>query len=257
MHFQDKGPYGRVVHLQPIDWSTGWPIMGNNGTPYEKFRKPKSDSKTIVNPQESDEFNSPMMGLQWQWHANYKDVYGMPTSLGVFRIYNNKSNQTIWHTPNLLLQKTPADKFTATAKLRLTAKNENQSGGIIMMGLDYSALVVKRVGDKFQLQQITCKNADKDAAENVKVIATLDATAKDKIDYQPAIYEDIYMRMNVNEGKCQFAWSSDGKKFHEAGDVFTMKEGKWIGAKIGFVSKEPEGKNNRGWIDVDWFRVTK
>jgi hypothetical protein len=38
-------------------------------------------------------------------------------------------------------------------------------GGIIMMGLDYSALVVKRVGDKFQLQQITCKNADKDAAE--------------------------------------------------------------------------------------------
>jgi beta-xylosidase len=99
MHFQDKGAYGRVVHLQPIDWSTGWPIMGNNGTPYEKFRKPKSDSKTIVNPQESDEFNSPIMGQQWQWHANYKDVYGMPTSLGVFRIYNNKSNQTIWHIP--------------------------------------------------------------------------------------------------------------------------------------------------------------
>ena len=257
MHFQDKGPYGRVVHLQPIDWSTGWPIMGNNGTPYEKFRKPKSDSKTIVNPQESDEFNSPMMGLQWQWHANYKDVYGMPTSLGVFRIYNNKSNQTIWHTPNLLLQKTPADNFTATAKLRLTAKNENQMGGIIMMGLDYSALVVKRVGNKFQLQQITCKNADKDTAEEVKVIATLDATAKDKIDYQPAIHEDIYMRMKVNKGKCQFSWSTDGNKFHEAGDVFAMKEGKWIGAKIGFVSKEPEGKNNRGWIDVDWFRVTK
>jgi beta-xylosidase len=257
MHFQDKGPYGRVVHLQPIDWSTGWPIMGNNGTPYEKFRKPKSDSKTIVNPQESDEFNSPMMGLQWQWHANYKDVYGMPTSLGVFRIYNNKSNQTIWHTPNLLLQKTPADNFTATAKLRLTAKNENQMGGIIMMGLDYSALVVKRVGNKFQLQQITCKNADKDTAEEVKVIATLDATAKDKIDYQPAIHEDIYMRMKVNKGKCQFSWSTGGNKFHEAGDVFAMKEGKWIGAKIGFVSKEPEGKNNHGWIDVDWFRVTK
>jgi beta-xylosidase len=126
-----------------------------------------------------------------------------------------------------------------------------------MMGLDYSALVVKRVGNKFQLQQITCKNADKETAEDCKIIATLDATAKDKIDYQPAIHEDIYMRMNVNAGKCQFAWSSDGKTFHDVGNIFTMKEGKWIGAKIGFVSKEPEGKNNRGWIDVDWFRVTK
>ena len=28
LHFQDKEAYGRVVHLNPVDWSTGWPIMG-------------------------------------------------------------------------------------------------------------------------------------------------------------------------------------------------------------------------------------
>ncbi len=257
LHFQDKGAYGRVVHLQPVNWATGWPVMGNNGTPYEKYRKPKSNSKTIVNPAESDEFNSPTMGLQWQWHANYNQVFGMPTSMGVFRIYNHKSDETIWHTPNLLLQKTPTDNFTATAKIRLTAKSENQMGGIIMMGLDYSALVVKRIGDKFQLQQITCKKADKDGKENVNVIAELEATSKDKIDYQPAIHEDIYMRMTVKDGTCRFSYSTNGKSYKNAGDLFTMREGKWIGAKIGFVSKEPAGKNNRGWIDADWFRVTK
>ena len=32
--------------------------MGNAGEPYWKFRKPKSDSKTIVNPVETDEFDS-------------------------------------------------------------------------------------------------------------------------------------------------------------------------------------------------------
>lgn len=58
IHFQDKGPYGRVCHLQPVDWSSGWPVMGNAGEPYWKFRKPKSDSKTIVNPVETDEFDS-------------------------------------------------------------------------------------------------------------------------------------------------------------------------------------------------------
>ena len=33
LHFQDKGAYGRVVWLQPVDWSSGWPIMGDKGEP--------------------------------------------------------------------------------------------------------------------------------------------------------------------------------------------------------------------------------
>ena len=80
MHFQDKGPYGRVVHLQPVDWSSGWPIMGKNGEPVMSYRKPKAAPTIVVNPQESDEFNTPTLGLQWQWQADYDQYYGMPTS---------------------------------------------------------------------------------------------------------------------------------------------------------------------------------
>src|SRR4051812_17739323 len=28
MHFQDAGPYGRVVHLQPVRWENDWPLIG-------------------------------------------------------------------------------------------------------------------------------------------------------------------------------------------------------------------------------------
>lgn len=263
MHFQDKGPYGRVVHLQPVTWKDNWPVMGRVpkkgycGEPYTTYRKPKSASTTIVNPAESDEFNAPRLGLQWQWHANYDQAFGMPTSLGSMRLYTWKSNETIWHTPNLLLQKTPADKFTATTKLKLISKAENQMGGIIMMGLDYSALVVRRVGDGFQLQQITCKDADRGGKEEVKVLAHLKKTGQDENDYQFAIHEEIYMRMTVDNGLVRFAYSTDGKRFQPVGSTFTMREGKWIGAKMGFIAQEPAGKTNRGWIDVDWFRVTK
>ena len=100
-----------------------------------------------------------------------------------------------------MLQKTPADRFTVTTKLRLTAKAEGQTGGLIMMGLDYSALVVKRVGDTFQLLQITCHQADKGTPQEEKLIATLEPTAKDNIDYKPAIHEDIYLRLTVNDSK--------------------------------------------------------
>lgn len=125
------------------------------------------------------------------------------------------------------------------------------------MGLDYSALVVKRVGDEFQLQQITCRQADKGKPESVNVIAKLKPTSVDDIDYQPAIHEEIYLRMMVDNGICNFAYSLNGKKYKAVGESFKMREGKWIGAKMGFVAAEPAGKANKGWIDIDWFHVTK
>jgi beta-xylosidase len=158
--------------------------------------------------------------------------------------------------PNLLLQKTPADKFTATTKIRFTSKAEGQMGGLIMMGLDYSALVVKRVGKQFQLLQLTCKAADKGKPQTEQLIATLKPTAEDKIDYKPGIHMDIYLRLNVEHSKLNFAYSLDGKKFKPCGSEFQMREGKWIGAKFGYVSVDSNPKSDRGNLDADWIRIT-
>ncbi|WP_289066478.1 glycoside hydrolase 43 family protein [Prevotella pectinovora] len=267
LHFQDKEAYGRVVHLQPVTWKDNWPVTGVDkdgdycGEPVTTYRKPKTSGKVqVVNPAESDEFSDTRLGLQWQWHANYNETFGMPTAFGSYRVYTHKVSekfQNLWEVPNLLLQKTPSDKFTATTKIRFTSKDQNQTGGLLMMGLDYSGLVVKRVGNDFQLLQISCKSADKGKPQTEQLIATLKPTAVDQIDYQPGTHIDIYMRMSVNDGKMHFSYSLDGKKYTKCGTEFTMREGKWIGAKIGFVAYEPGQKTNRGWIDADWFRVTR
>ncbi|MBP3213050.1 MAG: glycoside hydrolase 43 family protein [Prevotella sp.] len=263
LHFQDKGPYGRVVHLQPVDWSSGWPVMGKKGEPVLTYRKPKTTTTVpVANPVESDEFNEPRLGLQWQWQADYDQYYGMPTADGHFRLFtwklpNTPKPDNMWLVPNMLLQKIPADSFTATTKLRLAAKAEHQRGGIIMMGLSYSALVVERVGEEFLLKQLTCLDADKGQAEQAQVIATLKPTDRDKIPYHPALYLDIQLRMTVSDGLVNFAYSRDGKSFRPAGTAFKMREGKWIGAKIGLVAVEDNEKSDSGLLDVDWFRVAK
>ena len=260
LHFQDKEAYGRVVHLQPVDWSTGWPIMGHKGEPVVTHKKPQSSSNVIVNPVESDEFDTPTMGKQWQWHANYDEKFGMPTAFGTFRIYTYKLSEnwkSFWEIPNLLLQKTPADKFTVTTKLRMTSKADGQFGGLVMMGLNYSALVVRRMGDQFQLVQMTCMAADKGKQQTEEVLATLAPTAADKIAYKPGIHEDIYLRLYVDNSKLRFAYSLNGKKFKDCGTEFQMKEGKWIGAKFGFVAAETNAKADRGWVEADWIRITK
>ena len=294
IHFQDKEAYGRVVHLNPVDWSTGWPIMGKKGEPVTTYLKPKSSmvqgvqgSKntnqlsivnsqlSINNPQEDDEFNSSTLGKQWEWHANYDEKFGTATAFGTYRIYTYKLSdgwKNFWEVPNMLLQKTPADEFTVTTKVRFTSKADGQFGGLIMMGLDYSALVVKRVGKEFQLVQMTCKQADKGNPQKETVLATLKPTAEDKIDYKPGVHEDIYLRLQVTlpdaaklknkggfEGKpvVRFSYSLNGKNFTDCGEEFQMRQGKWIGAKFGFISAETNAKVDRGWIEADWIHITR
>ncbi|MBQ8712513.1 MAG: glycoside hydrolase 43 family protein [Prevotella sp.] len=261
LHFNDKGPYGRVIFLQPVDWSSGWPIMGNHGEPVMSYRKPRTaQPAAIMNPQESDEFNDGQLGLQWQWHANYQQTFGMPTADGCYRLYTadlSSNYVNLWEAPNLLLQKLPAPQFTATTKIRLASKEDEQYGGLIMMGRDYSALVVQRMGDHLLLQRHTCIGADADRPETVTTLATLQPTERDTIPYAPAIYLDIYLRAQVKDGQCRFFYSMDGKKYQPAGDAFAIKQGKWIGAKIGLLAECRNRKASRGWIDVDWFRITK
>ena len=270
VHFQDKEAYGRVVHLNPVDWSTGWPVMGKKGEPVTTYKKPQSSSSVIVNPVESDEFNAPVIGKQWEWHANYDEKFGVPTAFGTMRIYTYKLSdgwKNFWEVPNLFLQKTPADEFTVTAKLRFTSKADGQMGGVIMMGHNYQALVVKRVGKEFQLLILSCQDADRGKAHQEELVATLKPTAEDKIDYKPGIHEDIYLQLKVRNAeagqahggnpKVSFAWSQNGKKFKDCGSEYQMKQGKWIGAKFGFVSVETNPKVDRGWLDADWIRVTK
>lgn len=257
LHFNDKGAYGRVVYLQPVDWSSGWPMMGDNGEPYNKYRKPKSSSSIIATPQESDEFDGGQMGLQWQWHANYRQEFGMLTADGCMRLYTHDLEGTLWDAPNLLLQKTTAPRFTATAKVRFASKEDGQYGGLVMMGRDYSALVICREGDGFLLQRHTCIGADEGKAETPATIATLSPTDRDTIPYAPAIYMDMYLRMTVSDGQCSYSYSTDGRHFRTAGDVFAMREGKWIGAKFGFVAEGVQRRASRGWLDIDWIRITK
>lgn len=268
MHFQDKGPYGRVVHLQPVDWSTGWPAMGEVkkgktcGTPYSRYKKPNvGKACPIANPAESDEFNTTVLGRQWQWPANYDQRWGQPTPYGYFRLYTHKLSSdfvSLWEAPNMLLQKTPADEFMATTKLRFAGKKDGQYCGLIMMGYDYSALVVRRQGKEFQIVQLTCHKADKGGKQTEKIIATMKPTDEDKIDYDHAIYMDIYLRLIVHKGaKMTFAYSLNGKKYTACGEEFQIREGKWIGAKFGFVAEEPAGKGITGFANIDWIRVEK
>lgn len=269
LHFQDKGAYGRITHLQPVTWKDGWPVMGINdkdycGEPVLSYKKPNIGQTTVIStPQESDEFNSSKLGLQWSWHANPQQTWGYGSANGYFRLYgqyypDNFSN--FWDIPNLLMQKLSAPEFTATMKATVVLQNTGDKAGLILMGWDYSYIALIKTDTGYDLEQIICKDAeDKYSEEEIQRINLSAAKPRISYNYKTRLeYLDFYYRLSMKDGgTCIFSYSLDGKKFQEIGKLFHARQGKWIGAKMGMFILNKENRSLKSWMDVDWFRVTK
>lgn len=256
LNFQDLGPYGRVLHLNPMKWVADWPVIGTDtdgdgtGEPVRTYQKPNV-GKTYprMTPPESDEFNTPELGLQWQWHANYQTFWGFPSGyLGFFRlncIPRPDGALNLWDIPNLLLQKFPAPEFKATAKLTFHARTNGEEVRLVVMGIDYGSLSLKRENGKLELQAVTCLKAEKGGKEEITGTRPVDT-------------DTVYLRVTVQKGaECAFSYSTDGANYRPLGKLFTVREGRWIGAKVGFVALREGMTNDAGTVDIDWFRVEK
>ena len=260
-HFQDKEAYGGVVHLQPMKWVDGWPVIGVDkdgdgcGSPVYSYKKPNvGKTYSIETPAESDEFDSLELGLQWQWQANPKPIwYFCDGGNSLLRLYSyyTENQVNLWDVPNLLLQKFPTEDFTVTTKVSFapSSKYTGERTGLVVMGADYAVLAIENRADGLILVQNVCRKADKKGKEEENASVKLSDNT-------------LFLRVKVKkdsekEAICSFSYSVDGKKFISLGENFTAKPGKWIGAKVGLFITRPKAVNDGGWVDIDWFRVTK
>lgn len=303
LHFQDKDAYGRVVHLQPMAWTEeGWPVIGADkdgdgvGEPVTRYRKPALKSSGTFQPAESDDFTGLELGLQWQWQGvpspywYYIDPSAKESGSagkGTLRLYSSDQAEgwrNLGDSPNLLLQKTPADGFTVTAKARFIPnpqlKEKGEFCGIVLMGQDYATIRLTDTEEGIMLQYIECKDALKGKQENILSSIRIDSSPLPmpysnkymsltvppvkSLEYTAA---DAYFRMKVSprerEGNvpdltARFWYSTDGKKWIELTDeAFIGRPGKWIGAKFGFYCNRLAAKNDSGWMQVDWVKITE
>ena len=256
-HFQDKGAYGRIVHLQPMVWKdNGFPIIGIDkdndgiGEPVLEYRKPKiSGNYPKQTPAESDEFSTKELGLQWQWHANPQDWWSFSDAqkgiLTLFSVPIPDNYKNLWDVPNLLLQKFPSDKFTSTVKFSFKPDERfvGERAGLLVMGMDYAMLSIEKTKEGFTISQDECIGADKGKTE----------VKNETISVRQS---DVFFRVNVGtEAMCSFSYSLDGKKFIKIGKPFKAREGKWIGAKMGVFCSRPISNNDGGRMEIDWFRI--
>jgi beta-xylosidase len=253
LHFQDREAYGRIVHLQPVEWRNEWPEMGvaKNGKrePVLSAQKPQTPvAYPFENPVESDEFDQAKIGLQWQWNANPKDPWAMASNAGFLRLYAiplPSAYSNFWDVPNLLLQKFPAEEFSATTKLTFSSTAGNEKTGLIVMGLDYSYISLSKTATGYKISQTVCRDADKKTPERIVAETAFEESS-------------VYLRVSVGkQAVCRFSYSTDGKNFLLLGESFKARQGKWIGAKVGLFAANDSERGNLGYADFDWFRIEK
>ncbi len=256
IHFQDKGAYGRIAHLQPMQWKNNWPVIGEDkdgdgiGEPVAKYKMPNTGKVSAgLSIADSDEFNESKLGLQWQWQANPSASWAFCfPAKGILRLNSIAVPDTVvnlWQTPNLLLQKFPAENFSAITKVSFHPKTTGEQFGLLVMGKSYAVISLVKKADAMYLAYNRCEDADKGNAMIEKLISKIEAI-------------DIYLGLSVNSNAvCTFSYSIDGINFTSIEEKFTAVPGKWVGAKFGFFCSRKINTNDAGFADIDWIRIKK
>lgn len=174
LHFQDVYCLGRIVHLQPVRWQDGWPVIGSANEnsvcgepvtecvgPKEEKRDGKSSMQALLQYSPMSHYNDlfcrGIPAISWQWNANPKKGWSKVDDQE--RFFLNavpvRKDQPIGDYANLFLQKWPDEEFACRITANLSRLAEEELFGVISYGTSYFAACMKRERDDLEIWQAT------------------------------------------------------------------------------------------------------
>jgi beta-xylosidase len=228
VHFNSTGAFGRVVYLEPVRWEDDWPVIGDHGQPVLSYPIPAMGS---VRPQDSDEFNSPTLGLQWEWNHNPDNhLWSLSARPGFLRLTASPADSLVT-ARNTLTQILQGPQMQATTRIDISHMVDGQLAGLAMFGVQPSWIGVVR---KEGRATVTFASAGVESPGPPLEVPTLD------------------LRVEVTPGQtAHFFYSVDrGRTFQPLGEPAALRFSWWKGARPALFTY-----GSKGWIDVDWFRV--
>ena len=241
-HFQDKGVYGRIVHLQPLSWrADGWPQIGQRlddrgkGQPVSLHRLPALPLVPCC-LQSSDDFPCGQPGLQWQWQANPQRHWLTPHQQGLrLRCALTSGDISLYRLPQLLLQKFPAERFDVQTAVEPMFFQDGDEAGVAIYGQRFAALRVRYCAPTLQLS--LCHGWIDDRGETHQESIELEAIAG---------CNEIALGFQVDyDGIVRFRYRLTQREWQQVTPSFSAGAGKWIGARMGIYARS-ERENVKG-----------
>jgi len=238
-HFQSDGAMGRVLHLQPVLWQDGWPLIGVDidhngiGEPVYVWKKPDVPGEhPITAPQTSDEFSGPALGLQWESNHNPVPSGWSLSQKPGWLCLNALMAYSFFHARNTFTQKIMGTTGTITVKLDPAAMADGQQAGLCAMSSIYALIGVrKKQGHLWLFFDDGSKGYSEKEIRNGIVY--------------------LKMQLRIKEGKNECGYSADGKTWQTFGSPFETKFGFWKGTRVGLFSFNT--LRDSGIAAFDWF----
>lgn len=247
-HFQSAGARGRVVHLQPVVWTDGFPFIGVDydgngiGEPVKVCKKPVAGNSAEPHaPQTSDMFDSERLAVQWQFNHNPElsrlSLTERPGWLAVRPLHAARLREA----RNQLTQKIIGYRSRATVKIDFSQLAVGSRCGLECIGNKFMAIGVQAEIVAGQRKDVIYLERDGE----VQVVRPVPANA-DGV---------IYLRLDIDTPRnaFQFMYSFDGKTFDKAGEPFEMSDGDWKGCRTGIYCYTTDESASGGPALFDWF----
>jgi beta-xylosidase len=257
LHFQARGAYGRVVHLQPMRWADGgtshaegcgggWPVIGDGGEPVPAHAKPKGEPQRIEAPATDDDFPGGRFGRQWQWTANPLPGWTVAHGGDGLRLpcLRSAAAHDLRRLPNVLVQRLPAETFRVTVELSLAGAAEGAKAGLAVLGDAFSWIGLERAAGETRLVH--------------RFAETVAEGERDAEHPRPAPSGRALLGIEVTPGaRCRFfADTGEGAGPQPSGQVFAATPWRWVGALLGLFATAPEGRAPAGTAQFTRFRIT-
>lgn len=270
LHFQDRDGYGRVVHLEPMQWRDGWPVIGSDsdgdgrGEPVATYRKPALPRQPIAGPQTDDEFEHGL-SKAWQWNSNPADDWATVAG-GKLHLKSVTAPANLYEAGNLLSQKLPAPSFSATTKVSFAPLRVGERTGLAIAGTSYGFIGLQNTTDGVRVLRESSSTKGPDQAWG-PTVGTKPVWLRMRVEpveraiEPPADPEfDLPAMRQEMQPMVHFSYSLDGVTFHDLGPDFVATQGRWTGAEIGLFATAPYETpasiaTTVGHAEFDWFRI--
>lgn len=226
IHFQDVGPYGRIPHLQPVDWSDGWPVMGNQGIPVAEW---DTGLPAVPVSVPLSDFFETAIGPAWQWQANPD-----PSWFTLLR-------------PGLRLHAVPADRLYEAGSFLsrlMTSRNFDMDVRLTVPRSDTAVTGIGLMGNNYFYAAL--RNGA------VRLVSGSAEEAEKELLSFPYKKAELLLRLRVRNGFVSFFFGTFGCDPEPLGGPFPMVPGGWTGARPGIFCT-----GNNGYADIHSVLITE
>lgn len=245
---RDSGAIGRVTNLCPIFWQDDWPVWGTPDAPHRVpavARKP-IQGQPLRQPTTSDDFNSPTLGLQWQWNHNPDNTkWSLTERPGCLRLHPTIAHD-FWLARNTLTQKGQGPWCRGEVVLDLSHLEPGIACGFGTLGKISARIAIDCAADRKLSLRMEVTN-DGTGTEMRVQSRSLSATR---------VWLRTDMDFRRSKGKC--AYSLDGRSWENLGGEFPLaydwRTGTFQGEQFAIFCYSP--RPSAGFLDVESFRFS-